>query len=129
MHLEKNLKWTDGFALTMCVSGAVFVSFGFALGYLGAFTAIFVWVLAALIGTFQNLFFLEAACMFPKKTGGIALIAVEGWKDKLPLLGVVSSFGYWMGWSAVLAIAGVSAGEMITQQWQKDGLLKLTLLV
>lgn len=54
-----------------------------------------------------------------KKTGGIALIAVEGWKDKLPILGVISSFGYWMGWSAVLAIAGVSAGEMISQQWLK----------
>lgn len=72
MLLDKTLKWTDAFALSMSVSGAIFASFGFALGYLGAFTAIFVWVFAALIGSLQNWFFLEAATMFPDKSGGIA---------------------------------------------------------
>ncbi|MHA3103027.1 amino acid permease [Acinetobacter sp. ANC 3791] len=117
MHLEKTLKWTDAFALSMSVSGAIFASFGFALGYLGAITAIFVWVFAAIIGCFQNWFFLEAATMFPDKPGGIALIATEGWKDKFALAGPLASFGYWIGWSAVLSIVGVSAGSIIQAQW------------
>lgn len=117
MHLEKTLKWTDAFALSMSVSGAIFASFGFALGYLGAIPAIFVWVFAAIIGCFQNWFFLEAATMFPDKPGGIALIATEGWKDKFALAGPLASFGYWIGWSAVLSIVGVSAGSIIQAQW------------
>ncbi|EXI36781.1 amino acid permease family protein [Acinetobacter baumannii 846928] len=117
MLLDKTLKWTDAFALSMSVSGAIFASFGFALGYLGAFTAIFVWVFAALIGSLQNWFFLEAATMFPDKSGGIALIATEGWKNKFSLAGPIASFGYWMGWSAVLSIVGVSAGSIIKEQW------------
>lgn len=120
MALEKSLKWTDAFALSMSVSGAIFASFGFALGYLGAFTAIFVWVFAALIGSLQNWFFLEAANMFPEKSGGIALIATEGWKDKFALAGPIASFGYWMGWSAVLSIVGVSAGAIIKEQWFRN---------
>ena len=117
MLLDKTLKWTDAFALSMSVSGAIFASFGFALGYLGAFSAIFVWVFAALIGSFQNWFFLEAATIFPDKSGGIALIATEGWKDKFSLAGPIASFGYWMGWSAVLSIVGVSSGSIIKEQW------------
>ncbi|MCG5227015.1 APC family permease [Acinetobacter baumannii] len=117
MLLDKTLKWTDAFALSMSVSGAIFASFGFALGYLGAFSAIFVWVFAALIGSLQNWFFLEAATIFPDKSGGIALIATEGWKDKFSLAGPIASFGYWMGWSAVLSIVGVSSGSIIKEQW------------
>lgn len=127
MLLDKTLKWTDAFALSMSVSGAIFASFGFALGYLGAFSAIFVWVFAALIGSLQNWFFLEAANMFPEKSGGIALIATEGWKNKFSLAGPIASFGYWMGWSAVLSIVGVSAGSIIKEQWFPKNYFTLSL--
>ncbi|MFJ4112300.1 APC family permease [Pseudomonas sp. NPDC089758] len=116
-HLSQTLRWTDAFALSMAVSGSIFASFGFALGALGPIGALLLWVGSAAIGACQNWIFLEVSAMFPDKPGGIAMIATEGWKRRLPIVGPVASFGYWLGWSAVLAIVGVSAGSLIQAQW------------
>ncbi|MBV4513810.1 APC family permease [Pseudomonas kurunegalensis] len=119
-HLSKTLRWTDAFALSMAVSGSIFASFGFALGALGPIGALVLWVGSAAIGACQNWIFLEVTAMYPDKPGGIAMIATEGWKRRCTLVGPIASFGYWMGWSAVLAIVGVSAGSLIQAQWFAD---------
>lgn len=116
-HLSQTLRWTDAFALSMAVSGSIFASFGFALGALGPIGALLLWVGSAAIGACQNWIFLEVSSMFPDKPGGIAMIATEGWKRRSTLVGPIASFGYWLGWSAVLAIVGVSAGSLIQAQW------------
>lgn len=116
-HLAKTLKWTDAFALSMAVSGSIFASFGFALGALGPLGAMLLWVGSAAIGATQNWIFLEVSAMYPDKPGGIAMIATEGWKRRCALVGPVASFGYWLGWSAVLSVVGVSAGSLIQAQW------------
>ena len=64
-HLQKNLRWTDAFALSMAVSGSIFASFGFALGVLGPVSALLLWVGSAAIGACQNWIFLEVAAMSP----------------------------------------------------------------
>ena len=119
-HLAKTLRWTDAFALSMAVSGSIFASFGFALGALGPIGAMLIWVGSAAIGAIQNWIFLEVSAMYPDKPGGIAMIATEGWRRRLPLVGPIASFGYWLGWSAVLSIVGVSAGSLIQAQWFPD---------
>lgn len=116
-HLSQTLRWTDAFALSMAVSGSIFASFGFALGALGPIGALLIWVGSAAIGACQNWIFLEVSAMFPDKPGGIAMIATEGWKRRSTLVGPIASFGYWLGWSAVLSIVGVSAGSLIQAQW------------
>ncbi|CAH0143321.1 hypothetical protein SRABI70_00341 [Pseudomonas sp. Bi70] len=116
-HLSQTLRWTDAFALSMAVSGSIFASFGFALGALGPIGALALWVGSAAIGACQNWVFLEVSAMFPNKPGGIAMIATEGWKRRCTLVGPIASFGYWLGWSAVLSIVGVSAGALIQAQW------------
>lgn len=119
-HLQKTLRWTDAFALSMAVSGSIFASFGFALGVLGPVGALALWVGSAAIGACQNWIFLEVAAMFPDKPGGIAMIASEGWRRRCSLVGPLASFGYWLGWSAVLSIVSVSAGALIQAQWFAD---------
>lgn len=116
-HLQKTLRWTDAFALSMAVSGSIFASFGFALGVLGPVYALLLWVGSAAIGACQNWIFLEVSSMFPDKPGGIAMIATEGWRQRCKLVGPLASFGYWLGWSAVLSIVSVSAGSLIQAQW------------
>ncbi|MED5611960.1 APC family permease [Pseudomonas sp. JH-2] len=116
-HLQKTLRWTDAFALSMAVSGSIFASFGFALGVLGPVGALLLWVGSAAIGACQNWIFLEVCAMFPDKPGGIAMIATEGWRRRCVLVGPLASFGYWLGWSAVLSIVSVSAGALIQAQW------------
>jgi amino acid transporter len=119
-HLLKTLRWTDAFALSMAVSGSIFASFGFALGALGPVAALLLWVGSAAIGACQNWIFLEVSAMFPDKPGGIAMIATEGWRKRCGWVGPLAAFGYWMGWSAVLSIIGVSAGALIQAQWFAD---------
>lgn len=116
-HLQQTLRWTDAFALSMAVSGSIFASFGFALGVLGPLGALALWVGSAAIGACQNWIFLEVTAMFPDKPGGIAMIATEGWRRRCTLVGPLASFGYWLGWSAVLSIVSVSAGALIQAQW------------
>ena len=116
-HLQQTLRWTDAFALSMAVSGSIFASFGFALGVLGPVGALALWVGSAAIGACQNWIFLEVSAMFPDKPGGIAMIATEGWRRRCTLVGPLASFGYWLGWSAVLSIISVSAGALIQAQW------------
>lgn len=116
-HLQQTLRWTDAFALSMAVSGSIFASFGFALGVLGPVGALALWVGSATIGACQNWIFLEVSAMFPDKPGGIAMIATEGWRRRCILVGPLASFGYWLGWSAVLSIVSVSAGALIQAQW------------
>ncbi len=119
-HLQPTLRWTDAFALSMAVSGSIFASFGFALGVLGPVGALALWVGSATIGACQNWIFLEVSAMFPDKPGGIAMIATEGWRRRCTLVGPLASFGYWLGWSAVLSIVSVSAGALAQAQWFAD---------
>ena len=55
--------------------------------------------------------------MFPGRSGGISLYANEGWRKYTTLVGPVATFGYWIGWSVVLAIFGNLIGSLIQAQW------------
>ena len=58
--------------------------------------------------------------MFPGRSGGISLYANEGWRKYTTLVGPVATFGYWIGWSVVLAIFGNVIGSLIQAQWFSD---------
>ena len=55
--------------------------------------------------------------MFPDKSGGLALYAHEGWRKYTTLIGPIATFGYWIGWSVVLAINGFFIGQIIQGAW------------
>lgn len=116
-EFHRTLKWTDGFALALCIPVSAFAVVGYSVATLGAWTAIVLWGIACTIALLQNFLFAEMAAMFPSKPGGIALYAHEGWRRYFAPVGPLAAFGYWAGWSLVLSIYGLVIGSLIQAQW------------
>ena len=117
LTLPKTLSWKDGFMISLSVPAGVLASLGVSIGSLGAWGAAFLWGICCLIGVMQNQLFAEMAAMFPEKPGGIALYAHEAWRKYFAPIGPICAFGYWMGWSFVLAIFGLVIGQLVQAQW------------
>ncbi|MGJ8720278.1 MAG: APC family permease [Salinibacterium amurskyense] len=111
--LQKTLTWKDGFALSLVIPNGLFVTFGYLIGAVGAWTAITIWVVATIVSMLQNAILGELAAMFPGKSGGVARYAIEGWKKYFIPVGAVASFGYWMGWSLSLSVTAVGLGYLL----------------
>ena len=75
------------------------------------------WGIAAVVALLSVWIYSEPAMMFPGRSGGISLYANEGWRKYTTLVGPVATFGYWIGWSVVLAIFGNLIGALIQAQW------------
>src|SRR5262245_14707520 len=116
-ELLKTIRWWDGFAIGLAVQTGVFLSLPFTIASVGAWGAIALWTISCVIGLAQTFLFAEMAAMFPEKPGGISLYAHEAWRKYCSPVGPLAAFGYWMGWSLVLAIFGVTAGSLIQEQW------------
>jgi amino acid transporter len=133
-ELLKTLRWWDGFVVSLAVPGFLISALGFTYAVLGTWGTVFFWTLSMILGACQAYIYSEPALMFPNKSGGIALYANEAWKSKSTLIGPIITFGYWFGWSAVLAINGLLIGTLIQAQWfanstwsYSDGLGHITL--
>jgi len=122
-RLAKTLTWRDGMALALALPTGLFVTFGYLLGVVGAWTAITVWFIGAVISFLQCQVFAEMAAMFPRDSGGVARYAIEGWKKYFAPLGAVAAFGYWLGWSLTISMAAVVFGELIEATWFQDNTL------
>src|SRR5690242_4495127 len=85
-----------------------------ALGTTGAFL---LWTISICLGALQNNIHAELACMFPNKSGGVALYAHEAWRKYLTLIGPLATFGYWIGWSVVLSVNGLVAGTLLQSEF------------
>jgi amino acid transporter len=116
-QLLKSLNWWDGFVIALCNPGFLIASLGFTLATVGALGSVVLWGISAVVGLLQNWIYSETAAMFPDKPGGIALYAHEGWRKYFNLVGPISAFGYWIGWSVVLAIFGNLIGSLIVAEW------------
>ena len=116
-QLLKSLHWYDGFVIALCNPGFLIGSLGFTLATVGALGSVVLWGISAVVGLLQNWIYSETAAMFPDKPGGIALYAHEGWRRYFNLFGPIAAFGYWIGWSVVLAIFGNLIGALIIAEW------------
>jgi amino acid transporter len=116
-HLLKSLRWWDGFVIALCNPGFLIASLGASMDVLGTWGAVLLWGISACVGMLQTWIYAETASMFPDKPGGISLYAHEGWRGRFSLAGPIGAFGYWIGWSVVLAIFGVVIGGLIQAQW------------
>jgi amino acid transporter len=133
-QLLKTLRWWDGFAIALANPGFLLGSLGFTLGIFGVGGSIILWGIVSVIAVLQAFIYAEPATMFPEKTGGISLYAHEAWRRYTTLIGPITAFGYWIGWSVVLAIFGKIIGDLIQAQWFAsttftvwDGVVHLTL--
>ena len=119
-QLLKSLNWWDGFVIALCNPGFLIASLGFTLATVGALGSVILWGISATVGLLQNWIYSESAAMFPDKPGGIAMYAHEGWRKYFNLVGPISAFGYWIGWSVVLAIFGNLIGSLVVAEWFPD---------
>jgi amino acid transporter len=119
-QLLKSLNWWDGFVIALCNPGFLIASLGFTLATVGALGSVILWGISATVGLLQNWIYSESAAMFPDKPGGIAMYAHEGWRKYFNLAGPISAFGYWIGWSVVLAIFGNLIGSLVIAEWFPD---------
>ncbi|MGH2874393.1 MAG: APC family permease [Solirubrobacteraceae bacterium] len=116
-QLLKTLRWWDGFAICLANPGFLLGSLGFTLDIFGVIGSIVLWGISSLIALAQAWIYSEPATMFAGRTGGISLYANEGWRKYTTLVGPVSTFGYWIGWSVVLSIFGKVIGDLISYRW------------
>ena len=124
-ELLKSLRWWDGFVVSLACPGFLISALGFTYAVLGTWGTVVFWMLSMVIGACQAFIYQEPALMFPDKSGGIALYANEAWKGKTTLIGPIITFGYWFGWSAVLAINGMLIGTLIQAQWFSSNTLNI----
>lgn len=115
--LRKTLTWRDGFAIALVIPNGLLLTGGYAIGAIGAWTAIAIWAGGAVIGLLQNMLFAETAAMFPGQSGGVSRYATEAWKRYFAPLGAVASFGYWIGWSFSIAVNAAAIGTLVQTEW------------
>jgi amino acid transporter len=116
-HLLKTLRWYDGFALALANPGFLLGSLGYSVLDLGGWGAVLLWGITALLIVFVMVLYSELAAMFPNKSGGFPLYANEGWRKYTTLIGPIATFGYWIGWSVVLAFLGLFCGSIAQAAW------------
>jgi amino acid transporter len=112
-ELIKAMSWWDGFMVALANPGFLLAALGASIGALGTLGAMVIWTVSVAIGALQNNIYAELATMFPKKSGGIAIFAHEGWRRYFSLVGPLATFGYWFAWSTVLSISGLVAGTLL----------------
>ncbi|GIF17827.1 amino acid transporter [Actinoplanes tereljensis] len=114
---EKTLRWWDGFTISLSIPAALFVGMGYAIGYIGAWTALFLLGIVAVVACLQNFIYSELAGMFKDKVGGISMYANQGWRTRSTLVGPIATYGYWFAWSSSLAIYGLQIGTLVQAEW------------
>ena len=116
-QLLKAMSWWDGFVVALANPGFLIAALGSSIGALGTTGAFVLWTISICLGALQNNIHAELACMFPSKSGGVALYAHEAWRKYLTFIGPVATFGYWIGWSVVLSVNGLVAGTLVQAEF------------
>ena len=116
-ELLRAMNWYDGFVVALANPSFLITGLGFSVVSLGGWGAVVVWLISVVLGAFHNILYSELSTMFPDKAGGIAAYGHEAWKRYLSLIGPMAAFGYWIGWSVVLAVNGVIVGGLIQGEW------------
>jgi amino acid transporter len=115
--MRKALSWKDGLAVAMIMPAGAVASYGYWQNSLGTWGVLVLIGVSTVIAVLQAFIVAELASMFPEKPGGIALFAHEGWKRYTNIAGPLAGFGYWFGWSVVLALNAVVIGSLLQAQF------------
>jgi amino acid transporter len=97
--------------------GFLIGSLGYSIGVLGAWGAVAIWTASMFLGGLHAVIYQELALMFPRLSGGIAVYGHQAWKRYSSAVGALTSFGYWFGWSSVLAIFGLLIGTLAQAEY------------
>lgn len=114
---EKTLRWWDGFTISLSIPAALFISLGYGIGAIGAWTTMALLATVAVVACLQNFIYSEMAGMFADKVGGISMYADRGWRRRSNFVGPLATYGYWFAWSSSLAIYGLQIGQLVQAEW------------
>jgi amino acid transporter len=114
---QPTLNWKSGFWLAVVVPIGGLLTVGYEIGALGAYGALAVWVATSIIAVLQNYIFADLAGTYAGKPGGIALYASDIWSRTCAPLGGILGWGYWAGWSLVLAVGALIVGDLVQGEW------------
>jgi amino acid transporter len=128
-ELRRCVSWRSAVLIAFGTAVLVSVSLGPMAGELGNLSPI-VWALTAGVGALQCLLIAELATRFPSRAGGSAVYAEEGLRGVSPLLGAVSSWGYWFAWTPGIAVnLIVAAAYLRAAAWPGANTLVLALAI
>jgi len=116
-QLLKTLRWYDGFVICLANPGFLLGSLGWTVVDLGGWGAMLIWGITAAVVFPVTIIYSELAAMFPHKSGGVSVYANEAWRKYTTLVGPISTFGYWIGWSVVLSFLGLFVGYIAQAAW------------
>ena len=119
-ELLRAMSWFDGFVVALANAAFLITGLGFSVVSLGGWGAVIVWLISVCLGALHNVIYTELSAMFPDKAGGIAFYAHEAWKRYFSFIGPMAAFGYWIGWSVVLAVNGIIVGGLLQGQFFED---------
>jgi amino acid transporter len=117
---HKTMKWQDGLYLQFPMVSGAFVSSGFMVLALGAWGALIVIGWMGLVALMSNFLFGEMSCMFPEKTGGLSMYCRVALRPYFKPLGILGSFGYWLGYALSIGFVCLQIGALIQMQWFPD---------
>jgi amino acid transporter len=128
-ELLKTISWFDGFVVALANPSFLITGLGGSVLGLGGWGAVILWTASVIIGALHNYVYSEAAAMFPRLSGGIAIYAHEAWKRYFSFVGPIAAFGYWIGWSVVLSATGIVVGFLIQAQLYFSFPIALTIAI
>ena len=110
--LPRVVSWPSAVLVALGTTMLVTVSLGPMAAEIGT-ASIAVWLLSAAVGAVQCLVIAELACRFPDRAGGTSLYAQSALGHLSPVLGAVSSWGYWLAWSPGIAVNVILAARTL----------------
>ncbi|GAA2622458.1 APC family permease [Streptomyces vastus] len=106
------MTWRTGVLLAVGTALLVCVSLGPMAEEIGN-ASIIVWLVTALVGGIQCVLLGHLAVRMPNRSGGAATYTHAVIGDRIPILGALSSWGYWFAWTPGIAVNLILAAEYL----------------
>jgi amino acid transporter len=115
-QLQRTIDWKGAFWVASGVPALVLFSIGGIAGAVGT-PAFAVWAVSMAFGFVQSFTYAEIAGLFPNKSGGAAVYGAAAWLKYSKLVGPLSVWCNWIGWTPVLSLGCTIAAGYILNAW------------
>ena len=117
-ELLRAMSWFDGFVVAMANPAFLITGLGFSVVSLGGWGAVIVWLISVCLGRPAQRHLLRARRHVPGQGRRHRLLRPRGVEALLlSFIGPMAAFGYWIGWSVVLAVNGVIVGGLLQAEF------------
>jgi len=118
--LKREIGWAHAFWVATGVPALVLFTIGAIAATVGD-PSWLVWVISILFGFLQAFTYAEIAGMYPDKSGGVAVYGAMAWMPYGKVIGPISVWTNWLGWSPVLSIGtSIAAGYILSILFAAD---------